>query len=91
MQATELKFLYSKGCPKIEAAKVLLSDSGLGFDEVCMDDLRSSDRLKYYTSPTLLKNNRTIIFGSEVGPGGGCTVELPDSIEIKRRIENENW
>jgi hypothetical protein len=83
----KLKLIYFNECPNAKNLRAHLVLSELPFEDICQDKLSSEDPLKKYSSPCILLEN-TIIFGSKVGEGGGCTFEeLPSSLEIIERVE----
>lgn len=84
----ELKLIYFVGCPNAEGTKKALQDTGYDFDEVKQDDLSADHPLKSYSSPTILKKNE-VIFGTRTGPDGGCSLEVPTTQQIQKKLESE--
>jgi hypothetical protein len=83
---TAIKLIYFDGCPNAGRARDLLNEIGVAYDEIRQDDLSATDRLRSYTSPTIL-NNGEVIAGSETeGAGGGCSVNLPSANELRQRL-----
>jgi hypothetical protein len=82
-----LKLIYFKECPNAERAMSLVTNAGYKFTAVCQDDLAEHDSMMNYSSPTLLLNDKVIIFGAKASSGGSCSIELPSSIEIAKRIK----
>jgi hypothetical protein len=84
----KFRLIYFIGCPNYEPAKSLLEKAGVEFEEVCQDEISSSDPHKEFSSPTLLMDDR-IIFGSRVsGSGGGCLWKLPTIDELVEAIKS---
>lgn len=78
------RLIYFNGCPNYLPAVELLNNIGLEFELVCQNELKDSDPLKSYSSPTLLENER-IVFGSSA-IGGGCSMLLPSESELRELL-----
>ena len=66
----------------------MLEAIGLVFKEINQDSLHQGCSGKNFSSPTLLIDNDTIIFGGETDSSeGACTTNLPDK-EALRNIIN---
>lgn len=82
----ELKFIYFKGCPNISKVRSMLQELGESFEEVFQDDLPDNHPLKSYSSPTLLKGDK-IIFGAKTSSGGGCSLGIPLTDELREKLK----
>lgn len=83
---SRLTLIYFRDCPNVGRARKLLKESGFEFRELVQDDLSPESRLKRYTSPTLLAEDR-LIFGGELGQGGtGCTMTIPSVQQLKQLL-----
>ena len=80
-----LKLIYFQGCPNALVAEQRLEEAGIKFEKICQDSLPSDSPYRAYASPTLLIN-KTIIFGAATGVDGGCSLDLPDVEELKKRV-----
>lgn len=75
------------GCPNAEKAKTLLGEAGLKYTEIKRDDLTESHPHLRYSSPSLLDGEK-LIFGSFTDSNaGGCTLSIPNVMELMRRLE----
>jgi hypothetical protein len=82
-----IKLIYFNGCPNYEVAKNLLLKTGYDFEAADQGDLSASHPFKYYTSPTILKNGNLIIGEKMDSLIGGCSMQLPNSEELKRKLD----
>ena len=65
----------------------MLEEIGLAFIEINQDQLHEGSSDKNFSSPTLLIDNDTIIFGGETDSSkGACTTNLPDKEELRNII-----
>ena len=65
----------------------MLEEIGLAFIEINQDHLHEGSSGKNFSSPTLLIDNDTIIFGGETDSSeGACTTNLPDKKELRNII-----
>ncbi len=80
----ELKLIYFAGCPNAAAARAILQESGMPFEEVRQDDLPENDPLRGYTSPTILLGDR-VVYGTASGDAG-CSLAPPDAANILDQI-----
>lgn len=81
-----LTLIYFRECPNAGRARELLKESGFAFREVVQDELSPDSRLRRYTSPTLLAEDR-LVFGGELGQGGtGCTITIPSAPQLKQLL-----
>ena len=65
----------------------MLEEIGLAFIEINQDQLHEGSSDKNFSSPTLLIDNDTIIFGGETDSlEGACTTNLPDKEELRNII-----
>jgi len=81
-----LTLIYFRDCPNAGRARQLLQDLGFEFQEVVQDELSPDSRLRRYTSPTLLSEDR-LVFGGELGQGGtGCTMTIPSAQQLKKLL-----
>ena len=65
----------------------MLKETGLAFVEINQDQLHEGSSGKNFSSPTLLIDNDTIIFGGETDSSeGACTTNLPDMEELRNII-----
>ena len=79
---SDLTLIYFLGCPNSEKAKALLVDAGATFKEIIQDNLTPSHPLKRFSSPTLLRG-RDILFGTETGVDGGCSLSIPNAAALE--------
>ena len=76
--------VYSNSCPNYKAAKKLLEELGLAFEEINQDKMHEGCCGKNLTSPTLLADDDIIIFGGETTTGKrACSEALPDKTELR--------
>lgn len=81
-----LTLIYFRDCPNANRARQMLKELGFEFHEVVQDELSPDSRLRRYTSPTLLAEDR-LVFGGELGQGGtGCTMTIPSEQQLKQLI-----
>ena len=65
----------------------MLEEIGLTFIEINQDQLHEGSSEKNFSSPTLLIDNDTIIFGGETDSSqGACTTNLPDNEELRNLL-----
>ena len=81
-----IKLIYFVGCPNYEAARTLLLNSGYDFEEVNQSDLPENHPSKHYSSPTILKNEKLIIGEKMDSLAGGCSIKLPDDVELRKKL-----
>ncbi|MBI2520725.1 MAG: MerC family mercury resistance protein [Bdellovibrio sp.] len=79
-----IKFIYFEGCPNAQKTKDLLQELTTDFDIIRQDDLTTDNPYRNYSSPTILRNGE-IILGSAAS-GGGCSLQLPNKNELRRRL-----
>ena len=66
----------------------MLEEIGLAFIEINQDQLHEGSPEKNFSSPTLLIDNDTIIFGGETDSSeGACTTNLPDKEELRNLLD----
>jgi hypothetical protein len=82
----KLKLIYFGTCPNAKRARAHLILSEQPFEEINQDKLAHGELMRSYSSPSILLGE-TLLFGSVVGDGGGCTLEIPSSEEIISRIK----
>ena len=80
-----LKLIYFQGCPNASIAEQRLNEAGIEFEKICQDSLPADSPYRAYASPTLLVDH-AIIFGAATGADGGCSLDLPDAEELKKRV-----
>ncbi len=66
-----------------------LEESRYSFEEIKQDNLPKDHIMKSYSSPTILLDDK-IIFGAKTGSAGGCSLEIPNSSQIKEKVETES-
>ena len=65
----------------------MLEEIGLAFIEINQDQLHEGSSDKNFSSPTLLIDNDTIIFGGKIDSSeGACTTNLPNKEELRNII-----
>jgi|MGYP003992209069 hypothetical protein len=82
----QIKLIYFSGCPNYELVKYLLTNTGYDFEAVNQNDLSESHPFKHYTSPTILKNGNLVIGDKTDSPLGGCSTQIPNLEELKRKL-----
>lgn len=86
----EFVLIYFKGCPNTKKARSLLAQAGVDYSEICQDNLKPSDPLRQYSSPTLLRGSK-LVFGSETTDAdGSCSLDIPTIDELQRRLRNSD-
>ena len=71
---SKLKFIFFEGCPNAKKVLDMMDELGLDFEKFEQNSLPEGNKLKNYSSPTILLEDQ-IIFGTEAN-GGGCTLNL---------------
>lgn len=69
-----IQFIYFEGCPNANEILDLMDELGIDFEKVEQNLLASEDKLKNFSSPSILLEGQ-IIFGTET-TGGGCSLNL---------------
>jgi hypothetical protein len=79
--------IYFDGCPNADKTKRRLRDAHIDFVDQKQDSLPNGHAHLNYSSPTLLLGDQ-IIFGETTteGGAGGCSLDLPESEEIRERL-----
>ncbi len=80
-----LRLVYFEGCPNAKLAEQRLREAGIEFEKICQDSLPDDSPYKKYSSPTLLMEE-AIVFGASTGTDGGCSIDMPDVLELKKRL-----
>ena len=86
----KIKFIYFEGCPNAEKVRQNLQAAGAEFDEVKQDDLPEGHTLKKYSSPTVLKDGQPLFGIDTASQGGGCSLEVPTTEQIRDKLEASN-
>jgi len=81
----EIKFIFFEGCPNANKTRAALKAVGAIFDEIEQTSLPKGNPFKGYSSPTILKGS-SVLYGSEAGDGGGCSLEIPTADDIKKKL-----
>lgn len=83
----DFKLVYFDGCPNVDLVRRTLQMTGFQFEEVNQNNLPEGQRLRNYTSPTILKGNQ-VVFGTFSGSNGGsCSLEsIPNAAQLKEKI-----
>ena len=82
-----LSLIYTSSCPNYKPIRQMLEEIELEFLEINQDHLHEGSSGKNFSSPTLLIDNDTIIFGGETDSSeGACTTNLPDMEELRNII-----
>ena len=83
------RLVYFEGCPNANKVRTLLTQIGVAFDEVMLDNLPENHPLKAYASPTVLRDNR-VILGAKTGHNSGaCSLDIPSLDEFKARLTRD--
>lgn len=81
-----VKLVYFEGCPNAIKVRRSIEETGTAFVAIRQDDLSAGDPLREFSSPTILKDNE-VIFGTKTGAGGGgCSLQVPTTDEIRRKL-----
>lgn len=70
----KIMFVYFEGCPNASKVLEILEKLDIGFETFEQNSLPQGNKLKDYSSPTILLEDQ-IILGTEAN-GGGCTLNL---------------
>jgi len=82
-----IQLIYFQGCPSYSVVKNLLSDIEIEYEEIKQDNLSEQNPLKFFTSPSILKDGK-LIFGQKIdSTKGGCTLNLPDKSYLAKKLK----
>ncbi len=80
-----ITLLTFRGCPNADPVREVLRKLGIAFRDVLSDDLPQSHPWRAYSSPTILQNDK-IVFGTDQGGDGACSLNVPTEEFLKDRL-----
>lgn len=85
----EFVLLFRRECAEVLLARDLLRDTGVSFNEVCLDDLPGDDTRRKYRSPTLLDGAVVVFGGVEALDESSGDFGMITEYELLRRLYDD--
>lgn len=83
--STNVTLITFRSCPNADKARLALKNIGVSFTDVISDELPANHLWRRYSSPSILQDEK-LVFGSDQGGDGACSLKVPTENELKERL-----